>query len=374
MVLDTVTFPTLFLDPQRCKRNINRMAERASNHDVIFRPHFKTHQSAEVGELFKDVGVERITVSSLRMAEYFADHGWSDILVAFPVNLRATALINELAQRIKLTLLVEDARVIAELGKNIDTPVAVYIKIDVGSGRTGLDWQSVDSIDHCLEVLANHGRLTFKGFLAHAGQTYSARGQSAVQAIYLETTDRLNTLKERYISQYPDLIISYGDTPSCSLARAFESIDEMRPGNFVFYDLMQAQIGSCNLDDIAVALACPVVAVHPERREVIVHGGAIHFAKDALVQNHRQIYGLAVEHTEQDWQVTSDVQGQLVRLSQEHGVVAVSEEWSRSVRPGQVMTFLPVHSCMTAQSMGHYRMTTGEYIDHFAGRGLVGSH
>jgi len=33
-------------------------------------------------------------------------------------------------------------------------------------------------------------------------------------------------------------------------------VDEIRPGNFVFYDLMQYRIGSCSVGQIAVAMAC----------------------------------------------------------------------------------------------------------------------
>ena len=93
---------------------------------------------------------------------------------------------------------------------------------------------------------------------------------------------KLNNLKQKYLSQFPDLITSYGDTPSCSLADNFEGFDEIRPGNFVYYDVMQYHIGSCSLDEIAVAVACPVVAIHPERNEVVIYGGAVHFSKEFI--------------------------------------------------------------------------------------------
>jgi len=45
-------------------------------------------------------------------------------------------------------------------------------------------------------------------------------------------------LKNKFIKEYPHLLISYGDTPSCSIAENFDEVDEIRPGNFVFYDVM----------------------------------------------------------------------------------------------------------------------------------------
>ena len=63
-----VTEPTMVLNEEVCKSNIARMAAKAKAANVVFRPHFKTHQSREIGEWFRASGVDKITVSSLNMA------------------------------------------------------------------------------------------------------------------------------------------------------------------------------------------------------------------------------------------------------------------------------------------------------------------
>ena len=45
-----VTEPTMVLNEEVCKSNIARMAAKAKAANVVFRPHFKTHQSREIGE------------------------------------------------------------------------------------------------------------------------------------------------------------------------------------------------------------------------------------------------------------------------------------------------------------------------------------
>ncbi|MEL6971921.1 MAG: alanine racemase, partial [Bacteroidota bacterium] len=67
-----ISTPTLLLDEQRCRRNIAAMVQNAEQQQVQLRPHFKTHQSLEIGRWFKENGVNKITVSSLAMAHYFA--------------------------------------------------------------------------------------------------------------------------------------------------------------------------------------------------------------------------------------------------------------------------------------------------------------
>ncbi|HET6557345.1 MAG TPA: amidophosphoribosyltransferase, partial [Prolixibacteraceae bacterium] len=73
-----ITKPTLLLSKDIALQNIEAMASKAAKLHMNFRPHFKTHQSAEIGKWFRDAGVKGIAVSSLTMANYFADAGWDD--------------------------------------------------------------------------------------------------------------------------------------------------------------------------------------------------------------------------------------------------------------------------------------------------------
>ena len=89
--------PTLLLDERRARRNIERMARKAAAAGLRFRPHFKTHQSAAVGDWFRAAGVDAITVSSVDMGLYFAAHGWRDLTVAFSANVLESDKIDSLA-------------------------------------------------------------------------------------------------------------------------------------------------------------------------------------------------------------------------------------------------------------------------------------
>lgn len=100
-----ITEPTLLLDKQRCLSNIERMVSRALSSGVRFRPHFKTHQSLAIGEWYRDYGVEAITVSSMRMAEYFSQ-AWQDITIAFSFNILETGRVNSLPVNCRLNLCV----------------------------------------------------------------------------------------------------------------------------------------------------------------------------------------------------------------------------------------------------------------------------
>ena len=356
--------PTFLINENTCRENISKMARKAAKSNCIFRPHFKTHQSAQIGAWFREFGVERITVSSVGMAQYFALHHWNDILIAFPFNIHETETINELANRITLSLTIESDFHIEYLANHIKSPVGIYIKIDAGYHRTGLSANDHSTIDSILSVCKSNPVIRFKGFLSHFGNTYQSRGADEVNSTFSKSMAKLKSLQNKYIHQFPDLLISIGDTPSCSLVDDLSDADEIRPGNFIFYDLMQLQIGSCSFSDISSIIVCPVVAKHPERSELVIYGGAVHLSKDFITdENGQKTYGRIVFLKKDGW--SDSIEGSfLSNLSQEHGIVTCSEDLMNSTEIGDLLGILPVHSCLSANLFNSYLTIKGETVQN----------
>lgn len=346
-----ITHPTLLIDKQKCISNINAMTIKAKMNDLLFRPHFKTHQSIEVSELYRQQGVTKITVSSLKMAEYFAKDGWDDITLAFPVNVLEAATIDKLTKKINLNLLFESVEAVEAVAKQITHYVGAFIKIDTGYKRTGIHYSNEKVIDELVSKIKKTNFLQFKGFLAHPGHTYNARSKHEIKEIIDETIQALSSLKEKYKGQFQKITCSIGDTPSCSILESFDGADEIRPGNFVYYDLTQHFIGACKVSDIAAAIACPVVAKHPERNELIIYGGAVHFSKEGLQHaDYGLVFGLAVRGTGKEWaELIPEVF--VSKISQEHGTVKAPDKFIKETKIGDILYFLPVHSCLTANLM-----------------------
>ncbi len=357
----------MLLDKAKCLNNITRMAEKARRNRIRLRPHFKTHQSAQVGEWFRAQGVEAITVSSLRMAVYFAQHGWQDIMVAMPANIREIETINALARSIKLHLIAVNIETLQALARQLQHPVNIWIKIDTGYRRTGVLPHNYQDLDQLMAFIASQGRFVFQGFLSHDGHTYKQTDKEAIQTIHNTSVYLLQQLRRRYNSLFPQIQLSTGDTPSCSILEDLSGVDEIRPGNFVFYDLMQQRIGSCAYQDIAVCVACPVVALHPERQELIIYGGSVHFSKEAIMlEDSSLMYGEVVELHPEGWSAPLE-EMEVVSLSQEHGVVRASDEQLRKYSVGDLIYILPVHSCLTADLMKGYLTLEGEWLEHLSG-------
>jgi D-serine deaminase-like pyridoxal phosphate-dependent protein len=360
---DQINKPSLILNEQRARENIRHMALKANLSGVKFRPHFKTHQSIEIGAWFRDEGVQQITVSSVDMAEYFAEDGWTDITIAFPVNIRQINQIQKLAERINLGVVIENLESLSYLGQNIQQKINIWLKIDSGSHRTGIPWDQTGEVLSILSEAANYPHLAIQGILTHAGSTYSA--QSSDEAIHLhkESSLRMIDLQQKIIQTgHPKPMISVGDTPGCCLLNTFDDVDEIRPGNFVFFDAEQLEIGSCKADQIAVALACPIVARHPERNEVVLYGGAIHLSKETYLHSGQPSYGLIALPDENGWgEILPDCS--VVRISQEHGILSVPQTMLNQFPIGGLVLVIPVHSCLTAHLMRRYLALDGHTIE-----------
>ena len=121
--------PFILLDSARCRQNIARMEEKARTNGLVFRPHFKTHQSAMIGEWFREFGIDKITVSSIDMAKYFYQNGWSDITIAFPLNILEIDEINNCFEYCNLNLLVCDEDTVLAMGEKLKRNVNVFIEM-----------------------------------------------------------------------------------------------------------------------------------------------------------------------------------------------------------------------------------------------------
>ncbi len=330
------------------------MINKAQHAGVDFRPHFKTHQSQAIGRWFRELGVEKIAVSSMQMADYFAHDQWQDIMVAFPVNVREMKAINRLASTINLGILLADPHVLDSLSDGLTQKVDFYVKIDVGTHRTGIDAEDIAGIEQLVEKATHNPNLRFKGFVAHAGHTYQTNSLNDVHKVFRKGSKLLAGITRHFKSRFPDIIASWGDTPTCSLESEFPGIDEIRPGNFVFYDLMQYHLASCDQDQIAMVVAAPVVAKHKERNEIVIYGGAVHLSKDYIILNDTdKVYGEVVRFNEKGWESFSNPI-YVNRLSQEHGIFNCPDEHWEVFKPGDLLGIIPVHSCLTADLLKTY--------------------
>src|SRR3954462_14119947 len=140
--LDALETPSLLLDARKLDRNCRTMRERVLAHRVALRPHVKTAKSVEVAQVALDAPAGAITVSTLREAEYFFDHGFRDILYAVgmaPGKLRRVVdLIKRGAHVSAIVDSVEAASVLARAVASSGVRIPTLVEIDSDGHRAGV--------------------------------------------------------------------------------------------------------------------------------------------------------------------------------------------------------------------------------------------
>ena len=363
MKLSELDTPTLILDRNRLEANVARMSARARELGVDLRPHMKTAKSAEVGRLATAGHSGGITVSTLKEAEYFAGHGFTDIVYGVGISLDKLARVARLqaggARVAVVTDNLEVARGIGACAAELGARFEVLIELDTGDGRAGLtaDSETLIEIGRALDAAAD---ADLRGVMTHAGQSYGCQEIAAIEAVAeSERAGAVAGAERLRAAGLPCPVVSVGSTPTAVHAKNLDGVTEMRPGVYVFNDVFQADIHSCALEDIAVTVLATVTGHHRERGEIVIDAGGLALSKDRSTQNGpRDVgYGLVVDAAGG----ASLPELHVARVSQEHGVVTApgGDLPFDALPPGTRVRVLPNHACFTAAAYEGYHVVAG---------------
>ena len=365
MELQTLKTPSLVLDVERVRRNAARMNERVRGLGASLRPHVKTHKCVEIARL-QTAGLSSsggITVSTLAEARAFAAHGITDIIYAVPVEPGKFAEAAELTHRgVRLALLTDDEGIPQQLDEaagRAGVKFDVYVKIDCGYHRCGVAPDSVAAFA-IPRQLADASHLRFAGLLTHAGHSYHARSHEELLAIARHERDVMNDLANRLrAADLPVPVVSIGSTPTATHVDHLDGIDEVRAGNYIFFDAFQATLGSCGFDDCALTVLAAVVHRNWTRRQIVIDAGAIALSKDRGAVELEPSCGYGHVHD----LAGNDLGLRVESLSQEHGSLKVNdEEMLERLRVGSRVRVLANHSCLTAAQHAFYHVLEGGRI------------
>ncbi len=360
--------PCLLLDIARVRRNAERMSDVAKRNGVRLRPHVKTHKCVEVARLETAGHAGAITVSTLAEARAFARAGFSDITYAVPIERGKFADAIEIARLggIRLNLLTDDAETVKALdAAAVDAGLQfdVFVKIDCGTHRVGVETHAAEAVE-IPRSITNSRKLKFAGLLTHAGHSYNARSKDEILLAARHERDSMVGLAERLRSQSIEVpTVSIGSTPTMSTIDNLDGIDEIRPGNYIFFDNFQATLGSCLFADTALTVLTAVIHKDHTRRRIVVDAGAVALSKDRgpVGIDPSCGYGrvLDIEGNETGMRVTG--------LSQEHGEIDAGESGAfDKLKVGDRLRILANHSCLTAAQHSHYNVIEdGQIIDRW---------
>lgn len=363
MTLHELETPVLVLDRTKMERNIARLRERLSPFGVALRPHVKTNKSADVTARIGAPGTP-ITVSTLKEAGYFLEHGWTDILYAVGIVPSKLPHVEELVRHgARMTLLldnVEAAAAVAAYCRARALSVPVLIEIDTDGHRSGVKPEDPVLLEIAAALERNEGQGAWlAGVLTHAGDSYNCRSAAAIEALAeQERAGAVRAAQRLRETGHAAPVVSVGSTPTAHFARSLDGVTEVRAGVFVFFDLVMNGIGVCETSDIALSVLCTVIGHQREKGWLITDAGWMAMSRDR---------GSAKQPVDQGYGLVCDLDGKpladlvMVDANQEHGIV--SHRTDPAATPmlpvGTLLRILPNHACATAAQHGAYTVVAG---------------
>lgn len=341
--------PCVLIDLDRLERNVARMADAARAAGVALRPHGKTHKLPEVARLQRAAGARGLTLAKVGEAEVFAEHGFDDIFLAYPiVGADKARRLLRLAERIRVAVgadSLEGARTLGDVFAAAGRRLEVLLKVDVGARRVGVPPERAR--DTAVRLAALPG-LALRGVFTHAGQSYHCDAAEALRDVGLHEAEALcGAAAELRRAGLPCDVVSVGSTPT-ALHSMRAGVTETRPGTYVYYDATQASLGACRLEDCALTVLATVVSV-PAPERAVVDAGSKSLTSDPLRPQpggHGWIAGR---------------QSRVQRLSEEHGVIETAA--GEAFRVGERVQIVPNHACPVSNLFDRVFAVRGERVE-----------
>ncbi|HYP07664.1 MAG TPA: hypothetical protein VER03_15630, partial [Bryobacteraceae bacterium] len=126
-------------------------------------------------------------------------------------------------------------------------------------------------------------------------------------------------------------IVSGGSTPAMAYSHWLPSLNEIRPGTYIFNDRNTVLSGACTWDDCAASILTTVVSTSVSGR-VILDGGSKTFSSDRAAEPG---FGRIVEAPEAFFE----------KMNEEHGFVSIAtsrHKW----KVGEKVRVIPNHICV----------------------------
>ena len=350
--------PALILDRRKLEANAERMRERVRGLGVTLRPHVKTSKSIDVLRVLSGGNDVPITVSTLSEARYFFERGVRDILYAVgiaPVKLPQVAELIRAGCRLRVILdSVEAAEAVQSFAAAQGVTIEALVEIDTDGNRAG-----VAPDEELLIEIARRLPAGIVGVMTHAGGSYSARTLGEFEQIAeRERAGAVRAAERLRAAGFPVGIVSVGSTPTVHYARTLEGVTEARVGVYAFGDLVQAELGTCAIDDIAISVLASVIGHSRSHGRVLIDAGFLALSRDRGTSDFPVDWGYGA---------VCDIEGVLIdgvrvdSTNQEHGIITATSgelDWSR-FPIGARVRILPNHACATAAAYDRYFVTNG---------------
>jgi len=344
--LGEIDSPALVIYPERVKKNIGTAIEMIEDVQRL-RPHVKTNKCREVVEMMIDAGISKFKCATIAEAEMMGMCNAKDVVLAYqPVGPKLKRFVSVMKKypATKFSCLTDNAdaaKQMAEAFASEGLTVPVYLDLNIGQNRTGIEPEHAVDLYVCcsgLNGIEPVGLHAYDGHIRDAD--FNARKQKCDECF-----DTVLKVKEAIIQRgLGSPVIIAGGSPTFSIHCKRKNI-ECSPGTFVFWDK-----GYTNLcpeqNFLTAALVIARVISLPTETKLCIDLG--HKSVAAENEITKRVFFLNAP--------------ELIPIGQSEEHLVVEAGLHHPYKTGDVLYGLPIHICPTVAL--YERATT--VTDHIA--------
>ena len=340
--IEDVLTPALVLYPDVIVSNIDRTLDLLAGDANRWRVHIKTAKLAHTLRMLVERGVRNFKCATTLELLTACRSGALDVLLAYPAmgaNARRAQEIAEQFPGVRISALAENE---AQVQQWRASRVGIFLDINPGMNRTGIDQSQPDKIVELARAIAAAG-LAFRGLHYYDGQYGNLAEPERTPAAHRGYNHLLKLASEldRSTMPVPEVITSGTPTFPCSLAyegfRRGSFIHRISPGTIVYNDASSLHQLPSEYGYRPAALVVTRVVSHPHPGIITCDAGHKTVSADAgvptcVVLGHPELTPLSP--------------------SEEHLPMAV-QEGAAAPGIGEPLYLLPRHICPTVNNFDY---------------------
>lgn len=345
--VDEIDTPALLFYSARINENIERLKKMVDFPDML-RPHVKTNKSADVTKLMILNGITKFKCATITEAEMLGRCKAKDVLLAYqPTSTKLKRLLNLIVKYpdTKFSCLadnVDTAAMISNLALETQSIISVYIDLNVGMNRTGINPEA--AIDLYMEISRMVG-VNISGIHAYDGHIREA--DLAERTAHCNAAfEPVEVLRKKIMDQgftFPLLIA--GGSPTFQIHSSKQHV-ECSPGTFIlwdkgYHDAIPEQ------DFLFAALVITRIVSIPSADKICIDLGYKAISSENTLQNRA-------------WFLNAP-ELQPYSQSEEHMVIKVGE--GHHYKIGDVFYVVPFHICPTVAMYSQAHVVTNQKMN-----------
>ncbi|RCW78654.1 D-serine deaminase-like pyridoxal phosphate-dependent protein [Halanaerobium sp. DL-01] len=366
MVKREFSTPSFFVDLDILDMNIESMAEMCKKNNKELWPMVKTHKSMQIAQMQAKKGTAGFLAGTVLEAEKLVEAGFDSIALAYPVvDEKNISRIIELLKKADIILAFDGENAAEKFDRLLaEEKIKAEYLIIIDSGLHRLGVKSEKSAE-LAEKLKKYDNLILKGICTHPGQVYGAANMAEVKKAAAEEVEAVEAaVRNLEENGFNIEMAATGSTPTANFAAESDVITVLRPGNYVFYDNMQAAVGVVPLERCSLTVMASIIS-QPADDLFILNAGSKCLGLDKGAHGNSNIKGYGVVKDHPELLITG--------LSEEVAKVKIKDKTELKV--GDKVEIIPNHSCsaanMTDYLLGHRKGKIEKiiYIDARGGSG-----